>query len=162
MPSQNWLGRKGFENIKILDIKVIVKDVERILDISPPDHQEIEKAKKLLKEHEQSLVEAIAKLDNMSDSKNEEDDQFSIDEPRSKPWYGLTGHTDKNKDCISKACLKAREVLMAITWPEMVQHPTIIEMTTMGYNIMSDNLFTNKTTRMILACDFMHYRKSDE
>ncbi|XP_074579546.1 protein EMSY-LIKE 3-like [Curcuma longa] len=78
MSSQNWSGKKGFQNITILDTKVIVRDVERILDISPPDHQEIEKAKKLLKKHEQSLVEAIAKLDdNMSNSENEEDDQLS-------------------------------------------------------------------------------------
>ncbi|RWW58330.1 hypothetical protein BHE74_00034816 [Ensete ventricosum] len=70
MSSQNWTGNKGSQDITIFDTKILVKDVERVLDASPPDPVEIEMAKKMLKEQEQSLIDAIARIGDVSDSES--------------------------------------------------------------------------------------------
>ncbi|WOL13965.1 hypothetical protein Cni_G22745 [Canna indica] len=75
--SQKWSGKKGTQDIAMLDTKNVIKDVERILDTSPPDPVQIEKAKKMLKEQEQSLIDAIARIDDIIDSDSEGEDQFS-------------------------------------------------------------------------------------
>ncbi|KAK1259615.1 hypothetical protein QJS04_geneDACA010391 [Acorus gramineus] len=74
-PSQNGIGKKSSGDIEILHTDTLIKEVERVLGVSHPDPVDIEKAKKVLKEHEQSLVDAIAKLAEASDGESE--GQFS-------------------------------------------------------------------------------------
>ncbi|KAJ3698330.1 hypothetical protein LUZ61_002035 [Rhynchospora tenuis] len=69
-PSQNGIGRKNPDDIEILHTETLIKEVERVFSASHPDPVEIEKAKKVLKEHEQSLIEAIARLAEASDGES--------------------------------------------------------------------------------------------
>ncbi|KAF6151799.1 hypothetical protein GIB67_010373, partial [Kingdonia uniflora] len=48
----------------------VLKQVERVFGANHPDAYEITKAKKVLKEHEQALVDAIARLAEVSDGEN--------------------------------------------------------------------------------------------
>ncbi|XP_078170797.1 emsy N Terminus (ENT)/ plant Tudor-like domains-containing protein isoform X4 [Carex rostrata] len=66
-PSQNGIGRKNPDDIEILHTETLIKEVERVFSANHPDPLEIEKAKKVLKEHEQSLIDAIARLAEASD-----------------------------------------------------------------------------------------------
>ncbi|KAJ3677657.1 hypothetical protein LUZ60_003381 [Juncus effusus] len=70
VPSQNGGAKKLLDNIQVPDTETIIKEVEKVLN--NPDIFEIEKAKKLLKEHEQSLLDAIARLAEASDCESEE------------------------------------------------------------------------------------------
>lgn len=65
----NGFGLMDFNRIDMPDTGSIVKEVERVL--SHPDICEIIKAKKLLRDHEQSLLDAIARLDEASDGESE-------------------------------------------------------------------------------------------
>ncbi|XP_042481406.1 protein EMSY-LIKE 3-like isoform X3 [Macadamia integrifolia] len=73
-PSQNGIGKKASDDIEILHTDTLIKElfeqVERVFNTSHPDPHEIEKAKKMLKEHEQSLIEAIARLADTSDGES--------------------------------------------------------------------------------------------
>ncbi|KAL3537297.1 hypothetical protein ACH5RR_000663 [Cinchona calisaya] len=69
--SQNGLGKKGLDEIQLLHTDTLVKEVERVFSASHADPQEIEKAKKVLKEHEQALVDAIARLAEISDGESD-------------------------------------------------------------------------------------------
>ncbi|KAF5937182.1 hypothetical protein HYC85_024688 [Camellia sinensis] len=71
-PSQNGIGKKG--DIEILHTDTLVKEVEKVIRASHPDRLEVEKAKKVLKEHEQALVEAIARLEDASDGESADGD----------------------------------------------------------------------------------------
>ncbi|XVE76671.1 hypothetical protein DITRI_Ditri13aG0000400 [Diplodiscus trichospermus] len=71
MPSQNGIGKKALDDIQILHTDTLVKEVERVFGANHPDPLEIEKAKKVLKEHEQSLIDAIAKLGDISDGESD-------------------------------------------------------------------------------------------
>ncbi|XP_008782873.1 protein EMSY-LIKE 3 isoform X5 [Phoenix dactylifera] len=71
-PSQNGIGKKRADDIEILHTDTLIKEVERVFGASHPDPFEIEKAKKVLKEHEQSLIDAIARLADASDGESEE------------------------------------------------------------------------------------------
>ncbi|XP_066351631.1 protein EMSY-LIKE 3-like [Miscanthus floridulus] len=67
--SPNDMGLLNFNHIDIPNTETLVKKVERVL--SDPDVYTIERAKKLLTlDQEQSLLDAIAKLDEASDRKN--------------------------------------------------------------------------------------------
>ncbi|XP_072995781.1 protein EMSY-LIKE 3-like isoform X1 [Typha latifolia] len=68
---QNGIGKKNTSDIEILHTETLIKEVERVCDASHPDPHQIEKAKKLLKEHEQSLIRAIARLADASDGESE-------------------------------------------------------------------------------------------
>ncbi|KAJ3707383.1 hypothetical protein LUZ61_011088 [Rhynchospora tenuis] len=68
-PPQNGVLKKSSDNIHVPNTETIIKEVERVL--SNPDIHEIEKARKLLKEHEHSLLEAIARLAEASDCDSE-------------------------------------------------------------------------------------------
>ncbi|MCH87707.1 hypothetical protein A2U01_0008585, partial [Trifolium medium] len=46
--------------------------VERVFSANHPDVHEIEKAKKILKDHEQALIDAIARLADLSDGDSDE------------------------------------------------------------------------------------------
>ncbi|XP_025803902.1 protein EMSY-LIKE 3-like isoform X2 [Panicum hallii] len=67
-PPQNGTNR-NFNNIDIPNTENVVTEVERVL--SNPNTREIEKARKLLKDQEQSLLDAIARLDEASDSESD-------------------------------------------------------------------------------------------
>ncbi|XP_031482931.1 protein EMSY-LIKE 3-like [Nymphaea colorata] len=74
-PSQNGIGKKGPDKIEMLHTETLIKEIERIFHGNHPDPVESEKAKKLLKEHEQTLLDAIsniAKLEDASDGESEE------------------------------------------------------------------------------------------
>ncbi|KAI9152972.1 hypothetical protein LWI28_003835 [Acer negundo] len=73
MSSQNRI-EKVSENIELLNTETLVKEVERIVDAINPDPLELAKAKKMLKEHEQALVDAIAKLGDASDGESDGED----------------------------------------------------------------------------------------
>ncbi|XP_020265398.1 protein EMSY-LIKE 3-like isoform X1 [Asparagus officinalis] len=68
-PSQNGIG-KNSGDIEILHTDTLIKEVERVFNASHPDPLEMEKAKKALKEQEQALVDAIARLANASDGES--------------------------------------------------------------------------------------------
>ncbi|KAE8660321.1 Protein EMSY-LIKE 3 [Hibiscus syriacus] len=55
----------------------LIKEVEKVFGASHPDPVEIEKAKKVLKEHEQALVDAIARLEDASDNESDGEHRFS-------------------------------------------------------------------------------------
>ncbi|OMO55173.1 hypothetical protein COLO4_36159 [Corchorus olitorius] len=71
MPSQNGSVRKLSDDIELLNTETLVKEVERVFDTNNPDPLELEKAKKKLKEHEQALIEAIARLADASDGESD-------------------------------------------------------------------------------------------
>lgn len=71
-PSQNGIGKKMTDEIKILNTDSLVKEVERVFGANHPDPLEIDKAKKVLKEHEQALIDALSKLADISDGESDE------------------------------------------------------------------------------------------
>ncbi|KAA8521228.1 hypothetical protein F0562_011935 [Nyssa sinensis] len=70
-PLQNGIGKKALGDIEILHTDTLIKEVENVVSASHPDPGEIEKAKKVLKEHEQALVDAIARLEDASDGESD-------------------------------------------------------------------------------------------
>ncbi|KAL6640081.1 hypothetical protein ACP70R_022391 [Stipagrostis hirtigluma subsp. patula] len=70
-PSQNGVGKKSSDYIEILHTETLIKEVERVLG-SNPDPLEAERAKKVLKEHEQALINAIARLAEASDGESDD------------------------------------------------------------------------------------------
>ncbi|KAM7512296.1 hypothetical protein LguiB_011171 [Lonicera macranthoides] len=70
-PSQNGIGKKGgLEDIRLLHTDSLIKEVERVFGASHMDPIEIEKAKKAVKDHEQALADAIARLADISDGES--------------------------------------------------------------------------------------------
>ncbi|KAF3603020.1 hypothetical protein F2Q69_00038677, partial [Brassica cretica] len=55
------------DDIELFNTDSLVKEVERVFDTAHPDPFELDKAKKMLKEHEQALIAAIARLADTSD-----------------------------------------------------------------------------------------------
>lgn len=75
-PTENLVQLKiGHENlydeIKILNTESVIKEVETVFASSHVDPFEIDKAKKKLREHEQSLIDAIAMLTETARGENE-------------------------------------------------------------------------------------------
>ncbi|XP_073129156.1 protein EMSY-LIKE 3-like [Henckelia pumila] len=70
-PSQNGIGKKARDDIQLLQTDTLIKEVERVFGASHPDPVEMEKAMKVLKEHEQALTDAIAKLADISDDESD-------------------------------------------------------------------------------------------
>lgn len=64
------MGLLNFNRTDIPDTETLVKKVERVL--SRPDVYSIERAKELLIGQEQSLLDAIAKLDEASDHESDD------------------------------------------------------------------------------------------
>ncbi|KAK4488657.1 hypothetical protein RD792_004426 [Penstemon davidsonii] len=69
-PSQNGIGNKGPDDIQLLHTDTLIKEVERVFGATHPDPVEIEKAKKVLKEHEQALTDAISRIAELSDGES--------------------------------------------------------------------------------------------
>ncbi|XP_057457116.1 protein EMSY-LIKE 3-like [Lotus japonicus] len=72
LPSQNGIGKKAPDDIQILHTETLVKEVERVFSANHPDALEIEKAKKVLKDHEQSLIDALERIADLSDGESDE------------------------------------------------------------------------------------------
>ncbi|RVW93589.1 Protein EMSY-like 3 [Vitis vinifera] len=72
LPSQNGIGKKAPDDIQILHTDTLIKEVERVFTANHPDPLEIDKAKKVLKEHEQALLDAIGRLADISDGESDE------------------------------------------------------------------------------------------
>ncbi|XP_017976905.1 PREDICTED: protein EMSY-LIKE 1 isoform X1 [Theobroma cacao] len=81
LPSQNGIAKKVSDDIELLNTETLVKEVERVFDTSQPDPLELEKAKKKLKEHEQALIDAIARLADASDGESDGEQPFSRGQP---------------------------------------------------------------------------------
>ncbi|XP_074292589.1 protein EMSY-LIKE 3-like [Silene latifolia] len=71
---QNGIGRKGSADIELLHTDTLIKEVEKVFSGAHPDPTKVEKAKKVLKEHEQALIEAIARLEVPSDGESDDGD----------------------------------------------------------------------------------------
>ncbi|KDP24614.1 hypothetical protein JCGZ_25530 [Jatropha curcas] len=71
-PTQNGFAMKVANEIELFNTVALVQEVERVFALSHPDPLELEKAKKMLREHEQALVEAIARLADASDGESGE------------------------------------------------------------------------------------------
>ncbi|XP_068308741.1 protein EMSY-LIKE 1-like isoform X1 [Pyrus communis] len=69
LPSQNGIG-KAPDDLELLNTDTLVKEVERVFNASEPDPFELEKARKILKDHEQALVDAIQRLAYASDGES--------------------------------------------------------------------------------------------
>ncbi|XP_068490232.1 protein EMSY-LIKE 3 isoform X3 [Phaseolus vulgaris] len=75
--SQNGSKKKPTDDIQILHTDKVIKEVEKVFTANPPDPIEMEKAKKMLKEHEQALVNAIARLGDVSEGESDGEPPFS-------------------------------------------------------------------------------------
>ncbi|ESQ48815.1 hypothetical protein EUTSA_v10020983mg [Eutrema salsugineum] len=73
--------RTSSDDIELFNTDSLVKEVERVFDSAHPDPLELDKAKKMLKEHEQALIAAIARLADSSDGDIDGDPPYSHDHP---------------------------------------------------------------------------------
>uniref|UniRef100_A0A0D3BAW6 ENT domain-containing protein n=2 Tax=Brassica oleracea var. oleracea TaxID=109376 RepID=A0A0D3BAW6_BRAOL len=69
----------GGDDIELFNTDLLVKEVERVFDATHPDPFELDKAKKMLKEHEQALMAAIARLADTSDGEIDGDPPYTHD-----------------------------------------------------------------------------------
>ncbi|XP_022641574.1 protein EMSY-LIKE 3 isoform X2 [Vigna radiata var. radiata] len=74
--SQNASRKNPTDNIRILHTDAVIKEVEKVFTANPPDPIEMEKAKNMLKEHEEALVNAIARLGDVSDEESDGEPPF--------------------------------------------------------------------------------------
>ncbi|WCJ19010.1 Emsy N Terminus (ENT) domain-containing protein [Euphorbia peplus] len=72
LSSQNGIGKKIPDDIQILHTDTLIKEVERVFGANHPDPLEVEKATKVLKDHEQALIDAISRLADISDGESDE------------------------------------------------------------------------------------------
>ncbi|KAK9671578.1 hypothetical protein RND81_12G039900 [Saponaria officinalis] len=63
------------DDIEILHTDTLIKEVEKVVAARNPDRLDIEKAKKMLKDHEEALLDAISRLNYVSDG-DSDGDQF--------------------------------------------------------------------------------------
>ncbi|CAK9148473.1 unnamed protein product [Ilex paraguariensis] len=75
-PPQNGVVKNVSEDIEIRNTETLIKEVEKVFGASHPDLFEIEKAKKMLKEHEQALLDVIAKLADVCDDGTDGEQPF--------------------------------------------------------------------------------------
>lgn len=77
MPPQNGIGNRVPDEIELLNTDSLVKEVERVFATSHPDSVELEKAKQMLKEHEQALVDLISRIADASDGESDGEQPYS-------------------------------------------------------------------------------------
>nr|AMY26634.1 hypothetical protein [Linum usitatissimum] len=70
LATHNGFAAKVSDDIELLNTETLVKEVEKVFGVSQPDPLELEKAKMMLKEHEQALMDAIARLADASDGES--------------------------------------------------------------------------------------------
>ncbi|EYU42240.1 hypothetical protein MIMGU_mgv1a007277mg [Erythranthe guttata] len=75
-PSQNGVGKQGADDIQLLHTDTLIKEVERVFSADQIDPVEVEKAKRVLKEHELALTDAISRLSELSDGESDEGGRF--------------------------------------------------------------------------------------
>ncbi|CAA0820716.1 Protein EMSY-LIKE 3 [Striga hermonthica] len=80
-PSQNGIGTKGPDEIQLLHTDTLIREIERVFSAGHPDPMEIEKAKKVLKEQELALNDAIARLADLSDDESGAVGRLSVTRP---------------------------------------------------------------------------------
>ncbi|XP_028777616.1 protein EMSY-LIKE 1 isoform X2 [Neltuma alba] len=68
---QNGIVKRVLDDFELLNTELLVKEVERVFAVNHPDPTELEKAKNMLKEHEQALIDAIARLADTSDGESD-------------------------------------------------------------------------------------------
>ncbi|CAH2072884.1 unnamed protein product [Thlaspi arvense] len=68
--AQNGIGKKALGDIEILHTDTLIKEVEKVFGSVNPNPAEVEKAKRVLREHELALMDAIAKLEEISDGES--------------------------------------------------------------------------------------------
>ncbi|KAG7550460.1 ENT domain-like superfamily [Arabidopsis thaliana x Arabidopsis arenosa] len=68
--TQNGIGKKALGEIEILHTDTLIKEVEKVFGSVNPNPAEVEKAKRVLRDHELALMEAIAKLEEISDGES--------------------------------------------------------------------------------------------
>ncbi|KAK1429089.1 hypothetical protein QVD17_11290 [Tagetes erecta] len=73
LPKENGIAKKPLNSIEILHTDTLVKELDKVFSSSNADPVDIEKARQVLKEHEQALVDAIAKLEGASDGESDRD-----------------------------------------------------------------------------------------
>ncbi|KAJ4842420.1 hypothetical protein Tsubulata_017631 [Turnera subulata] len=78
LSTQNGITKKVSGDIELLNTESLVKEVEKVFGVTHPDPLALEKAKKMLKEHEQALVDAIARLADTSDGESGKKSMFSL------------------------------------------------------------------------------------
>ncbi|CAN8256506.1 unnamed protein product [Cochlearia groenlandica] len=69
--TQNGIGKKALGDIELLHTDTLLKEIEKVFGSVNPNPTEVEKAKRVLREHEQALMEAIAKLEEISDGESD-------------------------------------------------------------------------------------------
>ncbi|XP_022896531.1 protein EMSY-LIKE 3-like isoform X2 [Olea europaea var. sylvestris] len=74
LPSRNGIGDAGDGVIEIFNTDALIEKVERIFGHDHQDPMDIEKAKKLLKDHEQELTNVLARLASISDGEDDDGD----------------------------------------------------------------------------------------
>ncbi|XAR68580.1 hypothetical protein NMG60_11003758 [Bertholletia excelsa] len=85
---QNGLPKVSDE-IEILHTETLIKEVEKVFGASHPDLLEIQKAKKMLKEHEQALINVIEKLADASDSESDGEQEISRAQSMNGGWRNM-------------------------------------------------------------------------
>ncbi|CAN6873489.1 unnamed protein product [Brassica oleracea] len=68
--AQNGIGKKALGDIELLHTDTLIKEVEKVFGSVNPNPAEVVKAKRVLRDHEQALVDAIARLEEMSDGES--------------------------------------------------------------------------------------------
>ncbi|XP_034892385.1 protein EMSY-LIKE 3 isoform X1 [Populus alba] len=82
--TKNGAAKKAMGDIEILHTDTLIKEVEKVFGASHPDPLEIEKAKKVLREQEQALVKAIARLEDASDGESADEGEHPFPHIQSK------------------------------------------------------------------------------
>lgn len=78
-PSQKALPKRPpLNDIELLHTDTLVREMDKVLSSTNADPMDIEKARKVLKEHEEALLEAIAKLEGASDGESEQLERQSV------------------------------------------------------------------------------------
>ncbi|XP_018475392.2 protein EMSY-LIKE 3 [Raphanus sativus] len=68
--AQNGIGKKALGDIEILHTDTLINEIEKVFGSVNPNPAEVEKAMRVLRDHEQALVDAIAKLGELSDGES--------------------------------------------------------------------------------------------
>ncbi|XP_047328730.1 protein EMSY-LIKE 3-like [Impatiens glandulifera] len=80
--------KSSLTDIELLHTDTLIKQVEKVFSASQPNPADIEKARKALKEHEEALINAIARLEDASDGESGQ---------REKKICGLNEETDEGR-----------------------------------------------------------------
>ncbi|XP_071696697.1 protein EMSY-LIKE 3-like [Rutidosis leptorrhynchoides] len=91
-PLQKGVVKRPLNNIELLHTDTLVKEIDKVFSSSNADPMDIEKARKLLKEHEQALVDAIAKLEGVSDGESDRDDRDQLAKKKHERGEGSNGN----------------------------------------------------------------------